>query len=186
MPIKRFYRSFLYSASCSSGEEEANCFIATHEILSCERKVVVTNDDVKILLLFEYAGESNEFSHAVKKQYDKKPWSRDVKTIKLNSDEERVYRLLCERRRAITNEKGVPPYNGGTNFDLQQIVRLRCASKADLKQIKGFGEAKINDYGLQYLAIMSAEIPSLTQETPFDESKSDDGSASDASLYAVE
>jgi len=174
MSIKRFYRSFLYSASCRSGEEEANCFIATHEIISCERQVVVIDSDVKILLLIEYSGDTSEFSPNAKKKFEQRNRSRDEEEITLTDAEERIFRLLCDRRFAISKEKGAPPYDGGTNIHLKQIVRLRCASKADLKRIKGFGDAKINEYGDRYLEIMNAEIPSLTEEVSLGASQGDE------------
>jgi len=69
-------------------------------------------------------------------------------------------KLLMERLRAWRKEAaeltGVPVFIVATNRELFDVIRQAPVSLEALKQIKGFGKGKIEKYGKEIIALVSA------------------------------
>jgi ATP-dependent DNA helicase RecQ len=50
--------------------------------------------------------------------------------------------------------EAIPVYTVCTNEHLAQMVLNRCSSLSTLQQISGFGEAKVQKYGKQFLEFL--------------------------------
>lgn len=58
---------------------------------------------------------------------------------------------LRERRKAIATEDGVPPYMVMTDAQMAEAARHEPLTEGDLKRIEGFGEARLEKYGVRLL-----------------------------------
>jgi len=80
----------------------------------------------------------------------------DKETLSLNEPQ----KLLCERlkawRKETAEKNGVPVFIVATNRELVDVTRQAPVSLEALKQIKGFGKGKIEKYGKEIIAMVSA------------------------------
>jgi len=80
----------------------------------------------------------------------------DKETLSLNEPQ----KLLCERlkawRKETAEKNGVPVFIVTTNRELADVTRIAPVSLEALKQIKGFGKGKIEKYGREIIAMVSA------------------------------
>jgi superfamily II DNA helicase RecQ len=58
------------------------------------------------------------------------------------------FRQLRDLRKQVTTQDGVPAYAMALDEQLAEIVTRRPVSLADLTQIPGFGQARVEKYGL--------------------------------------
>ncbi len=74
----------------------------------------------------------------------------DYKEV-LKPEEFEVFSRLREWRKAVAEKEGVPVYVVLSNEQLAEMVRRRASSKAQLKEIEGVGDARIEKYGAALL-----------------------------------
>lgn len=87
----------------------------------------------------------------------------DYKEV-LPEEEFRVFARLRDLRKELAERDGVPVFSVFTNDQLAEIVRRKCRSLADLKQIAGIGEARCARYGEAALHLLNA--PAAEAEKP--------------------
>ena len=68
----------------------------------------------------------------------------------LSPEEHRLFEVLRVLRRAIAQERGVPPYVVFGDAPLVEMARLRPASQAALSGIKGVGSVKLEQFGPRF------------------------------------
>ena len=71
-------------------------------------------------------------------------------------ENEELFRLLVEERRAIAREDQVPPYVVFHDRTLLEMARLRPTTAATMREVPGVGDVKIQRYGQRFLAILRA------------------------------
>ncbi len=71
-------------------------------------------------------------------------------------------RVLFDRlralRRALADERGVPPYLIFSDASLRDMARLRPRTRAALLEVKGVGEWKAATFGERFLAVLREEV----------------------------
>ena len=98
---------------------------------------------------FEGSRENSLFKNNDKKE--------NLKTVSdLNAAEEQIYADLKTWRNQKANEIGLAPFIICHNAHLMEIAVSKPNCINDLKQIKGFGENKANQYGEAILSLLSA------------------------------
>ncbi|MGI8784375.1 MAG: RecQ family ATP-dependent DNA helicase [Acidobacteriota bacterium] len=89
---------------------------------------------------------------------------RDVKSENVKSDKKRhsdqvapeLFAALKALRKQIADERGVPAYFVFSDFTLLEIARLRPANEAELLQVSGVGEYKLQQYGPKFLGVVQS------------------------------
>jgi superfamily II DNA helicase RecQ len=74
----------------------------------------------------------------------------DYKEV-LKPEEFEVFSRLREWRKGVAEKEGVPVYVVLSNEQLAEMVRQRVASQAQLGQIEGVGDARVEKYGAAVL-----------------------------------
>lgn len=133
-------------------ERELNDFLRSHRVLAVDRQWVDQGVNSFWAVWVDYvevaAGEApRNASVGSKKKVDYK----EVMTPE-NFD---IYLRLRALRKAIAAEDGVALYAVFTNDQLAQMVERRVGSKADLQQIAGIGEARVEKYGPRVVDFLS-------------------------------
>lgn len=65
---------------------------------------------------------------------------------------------LRKWRSQKAKEEGVPPYVIATNAELQAILKSKPQTPAELGEVKGFGQARIQKYGREILRILNQAL----------------------------
>ena len=123
----------------ASSEGELNSFMANHRVLSVDRH-------------FVDHGASSFWTVCVDFLDGQPATSSDSRTRRAKVD----YRDL---RKEISQEEGVPVYTVFTNEQLAQMVQRRVNSQADLAEIEGVGEARVEKYASRMLEILKQQWP---------------------------
>jgi len=132
-------------------EESMNHFLRTHRIVSVTKELVTLSEGVTWCFCVEYllTGENQ----GDRRSSDKKTERIDYKEV-LSEADFTVFAKLRELRKEIAQNEAIPVYTVCTNEHLAQMVKNRCQTPDDLKNISGFGEAKIQKYGRHFLSAL--------------------------------
>ncbi len=76
----------------------------------------------------------------------------------LEGENERLFQLLRGRRKALADSAGVPPYVIFSDRTLEELARARPATRTAMLDIFGIGEAKLERYGGEFLALIRAFV----------------------------
>ena len=66
-------------------------------------------------------------------------------------DDRALFEALRRVRRALAEERGVPPYVIFSDATLRELARLRPTTRADFLAVKGVGEWKCDEFGPRFL-----------------------------------
>ncbi|GEM84323.1 MAG: hypothetical protein KatS3mg074_734 [Meiothermus sp.] len=69
-----------------------------------------------------------------------------------------AFEALRKWRSLKAKEEGVPPYVIATNAELQAILKSKPKTPAELGEIRGFSQAKIQKYGREILQILNQAV----------------------------
>jgi superfamily II DNA helicase RecQ len=72
-----------------------------------------------------------------------------------NEEELLLMQRLKEWRRQRAGKEGFPVYLICNNKQLEQLVRDKCTTLARLKEIKGFGKAKVEKFGKEITGLIA-------------------------------
>ena len=75
----------------------------------------------------------------------------------LSPEDFAVYAKLRDLRKEIAQRETVPVYTVFTNAQLAQMVQRRVTSRADLAEIEGVGEARVEKYASRMLEILKQQ-----------------------------
>ena len=95
--------------------------------------------------------------------YEDKTLVKESKPVKyslnsndeLSDDEIKILDSLRLWRNARSKEQRLPSYCIATNKELASIAKYKPICKQDLKEIKGFGKHKIENYGSEIIEILA-------------------------------
>ena len=92
-------------------------------------------------------------------RWDNAPYQRE-KVDYMKVLEPEVFTRFSEyrkRRKEIAEADGVKPFVVMTDAQMAELAKMENPTKADLKKIDGFGEARVEKYGERILAAKNAE-----------------------------
>lgn len=75
----------------------------------------------------------------------------------LDDDGQRLFETLRELRKALAEERGVPPYVIFGDATLLEMCRERPDNEAELLAVNGVGQVKLERYGAEFLAAIAAD-----------------------------
>lgn len=146
----------------AAAEAEINAFLGRHRVVTIERRWVDQGGGSFWAICVDH------FPAGVTDGQRRGSLGRsriDYKQV-LSPDEFAVFSRLRELRKEIAQAEAVPVYAVFTNEQLAQAVQQRCRSTGALKAIDGFGDARIEKYGGQLLAILTSLPEGAVVEEP--------------------
>ena len=78
---------------------------------------------------------------------------RDWRSL-LDDDEKKLFDLIRRWRNDKAKADGRPPYVLLTNKQIYDVVRRRPKTTAELREVEGVGEARIDSFGAELLAML--------------------------------
>ena len=129
-------------------EEEFNCFLRSHRVVSVQKQLVVEDGTAYWCFCVEFLLGPKPTERGSKKRL-----RVDYKEV-LSEEDFAVFARLRDARKDLAAEEAVPVYAVCTNEQLAEMARRRAATMGDLKNIDGFGDAKADKYGESLLAAM--------------------------------
>ena len=149
MPFKIFT---IPVTSPEAAENDLNSFLASHRVLSVERRWIEAGTNSFLWFCIEYhtpRGSSSE-PRANSRSNNARVDDREV----LSPEDFAVFAKRRDVRKEIATAEAVPAYMVFTNEQLAQVVKTRVASKSDLAKISGLGEARLEKYAERLLVAL--------------------------------
>jgi superfamily II DNA helicase RecQ len=136
----------------SEAEEELNKFLRSHRIVTVQRELARTASGTFWCFCVEYLDQPVK-TPATAQPFPKKGERVDYKEV-LSEEDFIVFSKIRELRKELAMAETIPVYTVCTNEHLAQMVLNRCSTLSALRQISGFGEAKIQKYGERFLELL--------------------------------
>ena len=164
MPLLTQYISFYVSPfGENSVTDELNSFLRSHRIINVEKRLIDGERGTGWIFLIEYGNESGKNTSSASQRVD----YREV----LNPVEYALYDKLRNLRKEIADKSGIPVYTVFTNDQLASMVKKPPKKTKDLLSISGIGEARIKQYGEDFINLFiteeNATIQNEKKELPF-------------------
>ena len=140
----QFNTFFIPLADDSLAQEELNSFLRSKRVLAVEK--AFTGQGWSFCV---------EWLEGGKPGLGGKP-KVDYREV-LSPEEFVLFSKLREKRRELAQQEGVQMYTIMTNDQLAEMVRRNVCSPEELRTINGIGDARIEKYGAQLLAVMTKE-----------------------------
>lgn len=131
--------------------EELNRALATERVVAIDRQLVQAGAGSAWAVCVTVAGGARESTPAGLSRESKVDW----KAV-LPPEQFEVYARLRLLRKVVAEREGVPPYAVFNNEQLAEIVRRGVRNSAELGAIPGVGAARVEKYGVQFLAELRA------------------------------
>jgi len=121
-------------------------FLQENNILKYETAFVKEEESYWSVILY-YEELKVQFNEA-------KPQKYSAEQEELNTDEINILDSLKLWRNEKAKEKRLPVYLIATNKELHSIAKYKPVKKEELRDIKGFGKYKIENYGEEIIEIL--------------------------------
>ncbi|WP_415327521.1 HRDC domain-containing protein [Chryseobacterium sp. MMS23-Vi53] len=141
----RLPEEFLYE-----DQKTLDAFLESHDIVKVETAFVNDENYWSVVLYFD---ELKITKNTVK---DSKETKYSLEDDTLNYDEEKILEALKLWRSEKAKEQNLPSYFIATNKELMSVAKYKPARKEELRDIKGFGKHKIENYGEEILEILES------------------------------
>jgi len=136
----------------NAAEEEMNKFLRSHRVVTVHRELAQSPAGTFWCFCVEYLDQQVKPAMS-SSSFPKKGERVDYKEV-LSESDFAVFSKIRELRKELAQADSVPVYTVCTNEHLSQMVLNRCTSVSALRQISGFGEAKLQKYGKQFLDVL--------------------------------
>ncbi|HLN31863.1 MAG TPA: DNA helicase RecQ [Gemmataceae bacterium] len=102
-----------------------------------------------------------------RKKSEKAPRSK-ADTISWEGVDRDLFEAMRDARRKLAEEKKLPPYVIFSDATLRELARVRPSSLERMRLVYGIGDAKLRDFGGQFLQIINehSKERALTQDNP--------------------
>ena len=147
------YRKFVISVGDEGmQEEELNRFLKNHRILKVEH-VFVENDRQWVFLVSFLDGEQKEtVSQARRSEQTKFDPEKE-----LDKEQYARYQKYSEIRIALAKKYAVKAFVIFTNRELGELSKFEKLDVGILRKIDGIGDARISQYGMEFLSLLQAD-----------------------------
>jgi superfamily II DNA helicase RecQ len=149
MPLKFFH---IPSRDPALMEAELNAFLARHRVVTVERRFVECGLESFWGLCVDYlVGEpGGGVNHGAPGRAERKI---DYKEL-LTPEQFEIFAKLRDLRKQLAEKEAVPVYAIFTNEQMAAMVQKNPNSRAELREIDGIGEAKVEKYAEPFLALL--------------------------------
>jgi superfamily II DNA helicase RecQ len=168
MPLLTHYRSFFISPfGEASVTDELNKFLQANRIINVEKRLIDGERGTGWIFLVEFSSD--------KKTPADTPSRIDYKEV-LTGQEFAVFEKIRTLRKELADKLALPVYAVCTNEQLAAMVKSMPASLSELGKIPGIGEAKLKQFGRQFVDLLNTlkiakPAPEDTVEPPPDKPK---------------
>jgi superfamily II DNA helicase RecQ len=138
------YRLFQYMLPTVPELEDLNSFLRAQRVAAATHHLVPVAGGTMLVFVVETVGP-------VAGGPDLKIDYRE----RFNPEEFAVFSRLREERKKWAAEEGTPVYVVFTNAQLAEMVTRRARSGAELRQIEGVGEARLQKYGARLVELLA-------------------------------
>ena len=125
-----------------AAEGEMNAFLRGHRVLAVKKEFVADGENSFWTFCVEYLDGAPASALSAGGKAPKVDYKEVLKPAEFE-----VFSRLREWRKGVAEKEGVPVYVVLSNEQLAQMVQRRVSSKAQLKEIEGVGEARVEKYG---------------------------------------
>jgi superfamily II DNA helicase RecQ len=150
MPFRFFTVPIRSSAAV---ELELNAFLASHRVLSVERKFVDQGENSFWVICVDHLEATSRTSTP---SFDRKG-RVDYREL-LSAEDFAAFSQLRALRKEVAQDDAVPVYAIFTNEQLAEMVRRRVGQASDLQSIDGVGEARVAKYGERFVDCLRSFI----------------------------
>lgn len=144
----RLFRIRVSAEHVSQDQKELDVFLASHEILKYESAFVAAEEPFWSVILYH-----EESQNCIQ---DRLPEQYPAEEAALSEDELKIMDCLRIWRSEKAKVQKIPSYCIASNKELLSVARRRPARKEDLREIKGFGKHKIENYGSEIIEILDS------------------------------
>ncbi len=127
-------------------EKELNVFLSKNKIIELEKHLIQSGGQAYWCIYISYVSNNTSYNGINSSKIDYKKVLTEKEFIK--------YERLRTVRREISKEDAVSAFVIATNEELAQIVKLPELTISKLKEIKGFGDKKVEKYGKRIIEKM--------------------------------
>ena len=138
--------------------DELNAFLRSHRIVNVEKRLIDGERGTGWVFLVEYGADGSKNSSGSAPRVD----YREV----FNTTEYALFDKLRKLRKEVADKAGIPVYAVFTNEQLAAMVKKPPKAAADLLSIVGIGEARVKQYGDEFINTFQAE-----EKTPDEKSE---------------
>ena len=136
-------------------DRELEAFMEGHAVLEVSEHFFVHDRQPTLVLTLSYRDAASEDERA-RNGSGKGSSARPDPRKGLDPAERARYDALREWRNEMAKREGKPPYLFLTNRQAAELARKPPASLADLREIQGIGESKVEAFGVELLARFEA------------------------------
>lgn len=146
----RIFKIRLDEAFLEKDQKALDQFLKNNDVIKFESAFVTEKESYWSVILYYLKKEKSaeEVSEPKAEKYS----ANDVE--ELNSDESKILESLKIWRSEKAREQRLPSYFIATNKELISVAKFRPLKKEELKEIKGFGKHKIENYGEEIISII--------------------------------
>ncbi|BEV03331.1 HRDC domain-containing protein [Chryseobacterium gambrini] len=132
-------------------QKTLEAFLESYDIIKVETAFVQDEKYWSVVLYFD---ELKIVQQNVVK--DSKTAKYSAEDEALNNDELKILEALKYWRSEKAKEQNLPSYFIASNKELMSVAKYKPAKKEELRDIKGFGKHKIENYGEEILEILES------------------------------
>ena len=146
-------------------DDALRSFCANHRVLEVSEQFFVHQGVPHWSFVIDYdpLGDAQADTHKDSREQD---W-RNL----LSKEQMPCFEALRAWRNEKAREKGISAYIIGTNRMLAEVVARRPASLEELRDVPGFGPAKIKDYGKGLLELLNSSMTATEKPASEDDGK---------------
>lgn len=141
----KIFKIRLDAGFLAADQDKLDTFLADHQVIKFESAFVNNEEYWSVIVYYETGGILVKESKSEK--YAAEPTD-------LSSDEYKILECLKLWRTEKSREEKIPAYFIATNKELWSIAKYKPVKKEELKDIKGFGRHKIENYGEEIIEIL--------------------------------
>lgn len=144
--MSQFKTFVLPSVSDANAESDLNGFLRSHRVVS----VAKTYDGGSWRFCVEWLDESRVDSGGRGFRYAERIDYMKVLPPKIFA----VFAKLRDKRKALAQNAGVPPFTVATDAQLAEMAKIPEPSLSSIGKIDGIGESRLKSYGEAFLSVL--------------------------------
>lgn len=149
--MAQFNTFYIPMTDDGAAAERLNVFLRSHRVMSVRQRDFPEG--------WGFCVEWLDGNASTAARFDGVPYQRE-KVDYMKVLEPEAFKRFSEyrkRRKEIADADGVKPFVVMTDAQMAELAKMENPTKADLKKIDGFGEARVEKYGERILAAENAE-----------------------------
>ena len=136
-------------------DQELEAFMERHAVLEVSEHFFIHDKQPHLVLTLSYREEAPEDRRG-RKVVGKEGSAHPDPRKGLDPAEQARFDRLRHWRNEMARREGKPPYLYLTNRQAAELARKPPASLADLREVQGIGESRVESFGAELLALFEA------------------------------